>query len=93
MLLALVLLMVIGAGLILTSSRRVKNKSFLNSIPLSKTTFLDLGWRDNQVLLNIWQIPALVLSVISAISNQSMARFTNVIAITIVSLPFWSVTV
>ena len=86
--------MVVGVGLMLKSLRRGK-KSFLNSVPLSKMTFLGRGYLASHVVLNNWLILALDFSFSgsSVISNQPVAGSMNVIAINVRSLPVLSVTV
>ena len=56
--------MVVGGGLMLKSLRIVK-MSFLNSFPLSKMTFLGLGYYDNQVLLNICTMDSIIEFLVS----------------------------
>ena len=53
-------------------------------------TCLDLGTRNNQVLLSVWLIQALVSSVHFATLNQPLPGSTNIIMRRIVSLIFWS---
>ena len=93
-------LIVVGTGFI-AKSRNKGMKSFLNSDPLSKTTFLGLGYLVSHVWLNNWLIRADVLSITvctpfltssmsklgtSAISNHPVAGSTNVMHVSLNSL-------
>ena len=73
---------VVGLGFIAKSSSN-GIKYFLNSDPLSKRTRFGLGYLHNHVQSKSWEIIAEDLSFngTSVISNQPVARFMNVMAI------------
>ena len=84
----------VGVGFIAKSCKGGK-KSFLNSVPLSKMTFLGRGYLASHVVLNNWLILALDFSFSgsSIISNQPVAGSIKVIVIKVRSLPVLLVTV
>jgi len=84
----------VGVGFIAKSCKRGK-KYFLNSVTLSKMTFLGHGYRASHVVLNYWLILVLDFSFSGSlvISNQPVAGSMNVIAINVRSLPVLLVTV